>query len=581
MNPVSTLNVESLFLEVCGITRSNDPIRSIWRYTHEPERFAFTASLLQEYATGFTLTGEVSDLPARVRINAILVMSLAFAKTKVLGRANARQFSAAEDRLRTLFWGHDQGISLWEAFLSKCEIRQAAIHYVLWYGDPGELETNLVVIRVDEPLHVAGDNVDCLRGLAAASMVHHSRNTQPVLEETYGIVTDGLRWLFFFVGKEDEYSSLSLDWSQGEVQQHAVVGLIGKILDRAVTVKMTSPRLGCLSEWDGDEVADDDWLDHSLHGEFQDEDDLNPQPSSYLQRTDNTTKMQWFTRLEADYKEFIQRLEAGVRGCDFKAKMTQAFNRARSESKKEELDEKKPMGKSKGFSGFGKTAKPIESVAVGDIKPTDVLPTFKLRLESREHGPPPYWNLSPSEIHNVSRHLRQTLDNIRLVYGEAAQNEAVIRLIIDAIRKVDQAGVRNANPVHLQLEQGQEKLPGKDGLYLMVWATGTGRGVHGRGRGEVPQTGKDGDLSGHILYGFDSVARRVAGREQSPIYGVSSDGGDWEFVRMDARGNVDIEKVSWAANQERRIISILYNKGGITPDPCAVPLAPGFSSGKG
>jgi hypothetical protein len=33
-------------------------------------------------------------------------------------------------------------------------------------------------------------------------------------------------------------------------------------------------------------------------------------------------------------------------------------------------------------------------------------------------------------------------------------------------------------------------------------------------------------------------ARRVAGREETPIYGVSSDGGDWEFVRMDARGNV-------------------------------------------
>jgi hypothetical protein len=168
MNPVSTLNVDSSFLEVCGITTSNAPIRSIWRYTHEPERFAFTASLLQEYATGFTLTGDVSDLPARVRINAILVMSLAFAKKKVLNRANVRQFSAAEDRPRTFFWGHDQGISLGEPFWSSCGIRKAAIHYVLWYGDPGELETNLVVIRVDEPLRVAGDNVDCLCGLAAA-----------------------------------------------------------------------------------------------------------------------------------------------------------------------------------------------------------------------------------------------------------------------------------------------------------------------------------------------------------------------------------------------------------------------------
>jgi hypothetical protein len=86
-----------------------------------------------------------------------------------------------------------------------------------------------------------------------------------------------------------------LDWLQGEDQQHAIVGLIGKILDRAVTVKMTceqaeqnrlpwtpewstmastweAPWRGCLSEWDGGEGTDDDWLYHSLHGEFQDED---------------------------------------------------------------------------------------------------------------------------------------------------------------------------------------------------------------------------------------------------------------------------------------------------------------------
>jgi hypothetical protein len=118
--------------------------------------------------------------------------------------------------------------------------------------------------------------------------------------------------------------------------------------------------------------------------------------------------MQWFTKLEADYKEFIQRLEAGGRVSDFKAKMTQAFNRARSESKKEEAEQKKPTGKSKGFSGFGKTAKPIESVAVGDIKVTDVMSTFKLSRESRAHGPSAYWNLSPSEVRNVSPHLRKS-----------------------------------------------------------------------------------------------------------------------------------------------------------------------------
>ncbi|KAJ0421222.1 hypothetical protein BJY00DRAFT_312403 [Aspergillus carlsbadensis] len=656
MDSVSTFDVDGRFLEVCGITRSNDPTSRTWPYTHEPQRLAFTTSLLQEYATGFTPTGDVADLPVQVRINAILIMSLAFAKKKVLNRANAQQVSAAEDRLRTLFWGHEQAISLPEPAFSGCEIRRAAIHYVLWYGDPGELETNLVAIRVDQPLDVTGDEISCLSGLAATSMVHHYRNTQPVLEDTYGIVTDGLRWVFFHIGERNKYSCLNLNWLEGEGQQRAIVGVIGEILDRAVTAKMTcvqtelnrlpwtldwstmastweTPRRGCLGEWDEDEILVDDSPGDSLHSEFEDDDgqyisafqssglfqshnslpprfhnitshtahsipslssptDSNIQPSFSLHETNTATNMEWINKLEAEYNELMKRFEAGGRLGDFKTKMNSAFSLARTQSEKEApAPTKAALQKSKGFAGFGKKAKPVESVAVGDIKLTDVMSTFKLRHESRQQGAPPHWNLSPAEMRNVSPHLRQTLDNIRLVYGQATQNEAVIRLIINAILLEVMATVKRLELGQYGAEKGQGKRSSTDSTasgksvklaletpIQYVFNTNKGKknfggrmdytlwyGPHEQAEAYMavveaksPGQVKVGTYQAISYMALIQDARRVAGRVGTPLYGVSSDGGDWEFVRMDARGNVDIERVSWASNQETRIISILH-----------------------
>jgi hypothetical protein len=35
-------------------------------------------------------------------------------------------------------------------------------------------------------------------------MIHHGRAKRPVMQGTYGIVTDGLRWIFLHVNKEGE-----------------------------------------------------------------------------------------------------------------------------------------------------------------------------------------------------------------------------------------------------------------------------------------------------------------------------------------------------------------------------------------
>jgi hypothetical protein len=152
MENVSTINMDRLFLELCGLTLNDDPASSIWHYTHDPELLAFTNSLLQNYLAGFTNTGDVADLSARARINAFLVMSLAFAKRKILSSLDTLQSTAARHRLGTLFWSQEQIIELSSLSLNPCDIGTAAIDYILWCEDPRELATNLVVLRVDESL---------------------------------------------------------------------------------------------------------------------------------------------------------------------------------------------------------------------------------------------------------------------------------------------------------------------------------------------------------------------------------------------------------------------------------------------
>lgn len=35
-------------------------------------------------------------------------------------------------------------------------------------------------------------------------MIHHNRAKRPIIQDTYGLVTDGLKWTFFHVNKDHE-----------------------------------------------------------------------------------------------------------------------------------------------------------------------------------------------------------------------------------------------------------------------------------------------------------------------------------------------------------------------------------------
>lgn len=165
------INVSSQFLEKCGIAASTEPSSSVWNTDQASfdaqERFASVDSLLQNYIAGFSATGDILGLHPRARIDAILVMSLGIAKQKLLKSCDEEAKSDVKRRLETLFWGHNQFISVPVPYSNSCEIRSSALDYVLWYGDRAELETNLVVFRVDEAMDDVVEEQYCLSALAA------------------------------------------------------------------------------------------------------------------------------------------------------------------------------------------------------------------------------------------------------------------------------------------------------------------------------------------------------------------------------------------------------------------------------
>ncbi|KAI9372524.1 hypothetical protein BJX61DRAFT_542613 [Aspergillus egyptiacus] len=218
--------VDRSFLAFCGIRESGDRRGKIWHTDLKDE--APELSVLEDYslALGPTDTDAHVSVPTRPRVDAILHLLLARSKKKVLDSSNA-------EKLNTLFWGYEQVITLPETEC-KGNVRDCALDYVLWYGDKLKLQTNLIVIRAQEPIQSARSE-QYLPVLADMSMIQSNRGPDNMNKETYGIFTDGFKWVFLHLNSRNKYSSLILSWNN---QQQAIVSQIGRIIDNAVSLKL-------------------------------------------------------------------------------------------------------------------------------------------------------------------------------------------------------------------------------------------------------------------------------------------------------------------------------------------------------
>jgi hypothetical protein len=177
------MDVNSQLLELCSITVGGEAsTSSIWDTEQTSDdmhsRFASIDSLLEIYVRGFTYTYSIADLPSRVRVDAILIMSLSIAKEKTVNSAGEEARTDVEERLERLFWSPNQFITVWESSLSPCDIQYSALDYVLWFGDTRELQTNLVVLRAEKPLDEMVEKQYCSAALAATGQSPLSRQKQ-------------------------------------------------------------------------------------------------------------------------------------------------------------------------------------------------------------------------------------------------------------------------------------------------------------------------------------------------------------------------------------------------------------------
>ncbi|KAL3455953.1 hypothetical protein BJX64DRAFT_294562 [Aspergillus heterothallicus] len=513
------MNVKSQLLELCGITPASEGgTSSIWD------------------------TKQTSD-DARERFASINPLLEIYVKKPVLARKTRCT--------HTLFWSPNQFITVPDSGLDPCSIQYAALDYVLWFGDTRKLQTNLVVLRVDEPLDGLVEEQYCFAGLAATAMIHHGRDKRPVIQGTYAVVTDCLKWIFLHVNREGEYSFVELNWRKDN--QHAIIGMIGKIMDEAIAVKMMCED----AELDGDlwslgwsdmaktwdspqnnesEVDEIDSLEIPADL-FQDTSILHPPPYIAL-------KLEYL----AEFKE----------GC--KELLVQAAHRGESlEQRLEELHQTlKHLKFQKKVSGDQR--KDIESRAVTNINPSELFPMLQLR---REENPPNYWRLDMWEVYDVSDHLKTTIQRIALVFGRAKQNEAAVRLFVDAILLEVITSVKKQAGQY-EDTKGKGKRPSTDStmslkdIHMAVETDITYIFQPGSERVSLTSRSLAAWITPCAYMALMQHARAKTGRTSSiPLYGIATDSEDWDFIRMDETGNVDVQQFHWTKTGGARIVSLL------------------------
>lgn len=231
-----------------------------------------------------------------------------------------------------------------------------------------------------------------------------------------------------------------MNWLEGDEQ--AIVHLVDKIMDQAVTVKMMCERSE-LARYEWEKIATK-W-DLPQHKYSEEEEDIYPEETDsddiYPPNTPHLTP--YFTKHHreaawlADLREGIYDiLECVKRGESVDEQLEDLVN---TTSEKAEADEEPP-------SDHGR--KHSDSVAVTDIDPSRVMHMFDLRHQPK---PTSNWRLEPWEVRHVSSRLSEltsvnnldirnrltcsatTLEQIKLVYGNAYVNQAASRLMVDAI----------------------------------------------------------------------------------------------------------------------------------------------------
>ncbi|CDM35333.1 unnamed protein product [Penicillium roqueforti FM164] len=76
------------------------------------------------------------------------------------------------------------------------------VDYSIWFGSPGNYETNLVMVEAKKTRSL---DEGMLSFLGYMGMIHHARKTAKMQDTpVYGIVTDSFRWDFIQIRADSE-----------------------------------------------------------------------------------------------------------------------------------------------------------------------------------------------------------------------------------------------------------------------------------------------------------------------------------------------------------------------------------------
>ncbi|CAI7598175.1 unnamed protein product [Penicillium glandicola] len=108
------------------------------------------------------------------------------------------------------------------------------IDYVLWYGHCFELETNMIVMKAKSPVPQSWTL------LRTMSSIHHARKLAKRDAAIYGVITDGVKWVFMHLTNKSQYTIKVFSWDN---ERQQIIGQVQNIIDQAVALyKRILPR---------------------------------------------------------------------------------------------------------------------------------------------------------------------------------------------------------------------------------------------------------------------------------------------------------------------------------------------------
>ncbi|OJJ70067.1 hypothetical protein ASPBRDRAFT_197773 [Aspergillus brasiliensis CBS 101740] len=166
-----------------------------------------------------------NEAQTRTRIDAILISTLAAAR-KDGSTAQTRDSISSMGSVHSVHLQFEKDIHLPWDIENKPHMLSGRIDYSLWYGNPGDMEANLVVCEAKKQ----GES-GRYQALGYMAMIHKARKMAGRKDTSvWGIATDSFSWDFLHLDN-DQYTMCTYHWNHGQAVE--VVSTLRKIIDHA------------------------------------------------------------------------------------------------------------------------------------------------------------------------------------------------------------------------------------------------------------------------------------------------------------------------------------------------------------